>query len=192
MKFLKFLLCSLLTFPAVVFADPIADLAKAKCMNCHNPDSSMARIEAQTPEFIYKTMVDYKNKVRKYDMMTKRVATLDEATLRGLSLFFSKLPRSPAIRGDEALIAAGKALYEQQIPGTGYRTCAECHGNFGEGGGFGSPLNARLAGQISEHTISMMGVYKAGTIPGQTDMTNVARKLTDAQVKALAEYIQSL
>ena len=189
---LRIFLAAVFIAPFVAHADAIGDIAKSKCMGCHNPTSSMARIEGQTAEFIYKSMIDYKNKVRKYDMMTKRVTPLDEATLRGLSDFFSKLPRDPAIKGDAALIALGKSLYENPIPNTGVRSCAECHGRQGEGVGFGNALNPRLAAQLSDHTISMMAVYKAGSIPGQDDMTKAAKALTDDQVKALAEYIQSL
>ncbi len=192
MKIMKILLIALFLAPTLVNADAISDIAVAKCVKCHSPTAQFPRIDGQHPEYAYKTLIEYKNKVRKSDMMVNRVTPYDPATLQGLAEYFSRQTPATGKKGDATLIAAGKALYENQIPGSGLRTCSECHGNNGEGRGFGSGLNPRLAGQISSFTKSQFALYKAGTIPNQPDMTQVAQKLTADQVKALAEYIQSL
>ncbi len=192
MKKIIFATAILLTAGLTVLADPIADIANAKCVKCHSPSARFARIDGQSAEYNYKTMIDYKNKVRSFDMMYKKMVLFDEATLRGLAEYFSKLAPAPGIKGDAALMAKGKELYERIIPGTGLRTCAECHGKNAEGGGFGSGLNPRLAGQYSDFTISQMAFYKAGSVPQEAEMTLAAKKLTDDQVKAIAEYVQSL
>ena len=129
MKNIFLVLIALTLKPMLSSADAIADLAVAKCVKCHtsDPDSS-GRINGQHSDYILQTLKDYKNKVRQSNLMAKRVAALDEATLKGLSDYFSRLPVDPAIPGDSALIAAGKILFESPIPGTGLRTCAECHG----------------------------------------------------------------
>ncbi len=90
------------------------------------------------------------------------------------------------------MIATGKDLYENGIPSAGVQSCADCHGKNGEGRGFGSGMNPRLAGQYADFSISQMANYKTGAIANQPEMTEIAKKLTDAQVKALAEYTQSL
>lgn len=192
MKTFLALFTAVLTSSLLTFADPIADLANAKCISCHSPTGDSAHIDGQHADYSFKSMMEYKNKIRSYDMMYKRVAKLDEATIKGLAEYFSRLTPATGKKGDPALMAQGKALYEQVIPGTGLRSCSECHGKNGEGGGFGSGLNARLASQHSDFTISQMAVYKAGTIPNQPEMTQLAQKLNADQVKALAEYIQSL
>lgn len=192
MKKIIFMAAVLLTASLTISADPIADIANAKCVKCHSASAQFARIEGQRAEYNYKSMLEYKTKVRGFEMMYKKMVLFDEATLKGLAEYFSKLTPAPGIKGDAALMAKGKDLYERIIPGTGLRACAECHGKNAEGGGFGSGLNPRLAGQYSDFTISQMAFYKAGSSPQEVEMTQAAQKLTDDQVKAIAEYVQSL
>jgi cytochrome c553 len=70
-----------------------------------------------------------------------------------------------------------------------------CHGPAGEG----NPLSGypQLAGQHSVYTEKMLTGFRAGTTWGADDssskiMTDVAHRLTDAEIKAVASYIQGL
>jgi len=70
-----------------------------------------------------------------------------------------------------------------------------CHGPAGEG----NPLSGypALAGQHAVYAEKMLTGYRAGTTWGANDansvlMTDVTKRLTDAEIKAVASYIQGL
>jgi len=70
-----------------------------------------------------------------------------------------------------------------------------CHGPTGKG----NPLAGypSLAGQHTVYTEKMLTGFRAGTTWGADDanskiMTDVAKRLTDQEIKAVASYIQGL
>lgn len=176
---------------SIVQADAIADLANSKCTKCHSVDAEYARIEGQTSEYLLLTMQDYRSNIRISDQMNKRMLKYDDATLKALADYFSKLSRAPGIKGDATLIAQGKELYNTPVASSGLKSCADCHGNTGEGSGFGDKLNPMLSGQLKDFVISQMKLYKSGQLKHE-DMNKSAKLYSDDQIKALAEYIQSI
>lgn len=183
----SFFIVGILSF---THADPIADLANSKCTKCHSADAEYARIEGQNSEYILLTMQDYKANIRTNEQI-KRMLKYDDATLKALADYFSKLARAPGIKGDAALITQGKELYYSPVASSGLKSCADCHGKTGEGSGFGDSLNPMLSGQLKDFVISQMKLYKSGKLKHE-DMNNSAKLYTEDQILALAEYIQSL
>ena len=77
----------------------------------------------------------------------------------------------------------------------GIPACSACHGPAGEGNPFsGYPA---LAGQHSDYVAKMMNGFRSGTTWGGADapsriMTEVASRLTDAEIAAVSSYIEGL
>ena len=74
-------------------------------------------------------------------------------------------------------------------------TCISCHGPAGEG----NPLSGypNLAGQHTVYSEKMLTGFRAGTTWGEDDassqiMRDVAKRMTDEEIKAVASYIQGL
>ena len=96
---------------------------------------------------------------------------------------------------DESLRAAGELLYRSGNPQTGVPACMSCHGPAGEG----NPLSGypHLAGQHAAYSEKMLTGFRAGTTWGADDasskiMTDVTKRMTDEEIKAVASYIQGL
>jgi cytochrome c553 len=79
-------------------------------------------------------------------------------------------------------LAAASALADADLDGA--RVCAACHGTHGEGATNGVP---RLAGQNADYLSHALSMFKAGTRSSST-MEPIARNLSDAEARQLAEY----
>ena len=83
------------------------------------------------------------------------------------------------------------------MAGAGIPACAACHSPDGSG----VPKNyPRLAGQYAEYTYAQLKAFKSGERGADKDgkdvngriMATIAGKMTDAQMKAVAEYTSGL
>ena len=85
----------------------------------------------------------------------------------------------------------GEKIYKAGIPGVGVPACASCHGPAGAGIPVQFP---RLAGQHSEYVVTQLKAFYSGerTNDGAKMMRTIAAKLSDAEMNAVADYIQGL
>jgi cytochrome c553 len=98
---------------------------------------------------------------------------------------------------DPELVKVGQALYRGGDAARGIPACASCHGP----NGAGIPKNyPRLAGQHGDYSYAQLKAFKAGERGADKEgkdlngriMAAVAAKLSDTQMKALAEYTTGL
>jgi cytochrome c553 len=98
---------------------------------------------------------------------------------------------------DGALVRAGQKLYRGGDAVAGVPACAACHSP----NGAGMPKNyPRLAGQYPDYAYAQLKAFKAGERGADKDgkdvngriMVTIASKMTDAQMKAAAEYTSGL
>jgi cytochrome c553 len=67
--------------------------------------------------------------------------------------------------------------------------CASCHG----ANGAGLPKQfPRLSGQHSEYTLTQLRNFRTGDRANAPMMMTIATKMTDAEMAAVADYIQGL
>ena len=93
----------------------------------------------------------------------------------------------------------GQKLFRGGVASKGLPACAGCHGPAGAGIPAQYP---RIAGQFADYTEAQLKAFReAGTNPNPTNgrandpnkmMRMVAAKLTDYEIKALADYIAGL
>ena len=95
------------------------------------------------------------------------------------------------------MLKQAQRLYRGGDIAAGIPACAACHAP----NGVGMPKNyPRLAGQYSDYTYTQLKAFKAGERGADKDgkdvngriMATVAAKLSDTQMKALAEYTMGL
>jgi cytochrome c553 len=122
-------------------------------------------------------------------------APLSDADMRALGAFFSQKQARPSTAQDAATVAIAQRLWRGGDAAAGVPACASCHGPDGAG----VPKNfPRLAGQHAEYTYAQLQAFKSGQRghsdkdPNGAIMATIASRLTDAQMKALADYAQGL
>jgi cytochrome c553 len=176
--------------------------AKAICAACHGADGNSAvsanpNLAGQGALYITHQLSNFKDDIRLSPIMGPIAKTLSPEDMTALGVYFSKQkPKGLAAR-DPKLVAAGQTLYRAGDAATGLPACAACHSPSGAG----IPKNfPRLAGQYSDYTYAQLTAFKTGqrgNDPNGKDvngriMAGVASRMTDTQMKALADYTAGL
>jgi len=190
----------LVTLPALAAGDADAGQAKsAVCAACHGADGNSVvpnwpKLAGQYAPYLQRQLGLIKGGQRTVPEMAGIVISLSDQDMADLAAWFSSQTASAGLT-DEALRASGELIYRSGNAETNVPACMSCHGPAGEG----NPLSGypHLAGQHSVYTEKMLTGFRAGTTWGADDsnskiMADVANRLTDAEIKAVASYIQGL
>ena len=193
-----------LSAAATIAAGPVPaaakpDLAKgeasfAVCSGCHAADGNSAipgnpKLSQQHPEYIIKQLTEYKSGKRANAVMQGLAAALSEEDMRNIAYWVTTKKVAPGFATDKALAAQGEKIFRGGIAERGISACAGCHGPTGAGIPSQYP---RLGGQHAEYTAAQLTYFREGVRKNNLQMTQVAAKLNDREIKALADYIAGL
>jgi cytochrome c553 len=183
------------------------DVAKAQnianqvCAACHAADgNSIApanpKIAGQIPEYLHKQLADFKPQggkkpARESPIMMGMVANLSDADMKGLAAFYGGQQLKPAAAADKNLAIAGQRLWRGGNAASGVPACAGCHGPAGAGIPAQYP---RIAGQYADYIAAQLKAFKEGARANDPNgmMRGVAARLTDREIRAVAEYAAGL
>jgi cytochrome c553 len=184
------------------------DLAKAQqivtqiCAACHGADGNSVapanpNLAGQIADYITLQLSHFKAGIRVNPTMQAMAATLSDADMQALGIYFSKqTPKGLAAR-DPALVKSAQRLWRGGDAASGTPACAGCHSPTG----VGIPKNyPRLAGQYADYVYAQLKAFKAGERGADTAgkdvngriMNAIAQTLSDAQMKAIADYAAGL
>jgi cytochrome c553 len=184
------------------------DLAKAQqtvtqvCSTCHGADGNSAtsvnpNLAGQHAEYITRQLRSFKSGLRKHDIMQAMAAPLSDADMASLGAWFSQQKPKPGAARDPDLLKLGQQIYRGGDVSRGLPACAGCHSPTGAG----IPANfPRVAGQYADYTFAQLkafhdgrrGVDPEGKDPNGRTMSEVATKLTEREMRAVAEYASGL
>lgn len=205
-----YFLAALLAAPAVLLstaqaATPAPKAAKpdlvsgeakfsAACAACHGADGNSGspvnpKLAQQHPEYLVKQLQEYKAGVRKNAIMQGMAATLSEADMRNIAYWAASQKAKPGFAKDKELVTLGERIYRGGIADRQIAACAGCHSPSGAGIPSQYP---RLGGQHAEYTAAQLTAFRDGVRQNNLQMTQVAAKLNDREIRALADYIAGL
>ncbi len=183
------------------------DAAKAQqiagqvCAACHAADGNSVaaanpKIAGQIPEYLHKQLADFKGQggkkpVRESAIMTPMVANLSDADMKNLAAFYAGQQVKPASAADKDLAGLGQKLWRGGNAATGVPACAGCHGP----AGLGIPAQyPRLSGQFSEYLAAQLRLFRDGARANDPNgmMRGVAARMTEREIRAVAEYAAGL
>jgi len=184
-------------------ADPAKGkvIAETVCVACHGADGNSAtsanpHLAGQVEEYIYKQLknfksVDGKPAVRNNAIMGGMAAPLSDEDMKNVAAWFASQKQKPATATDESKIALGQKLWRQGDFKKGVPACAGCHGPTGAGLPAQYP---RLAGQFAEYTEAQLKSFRVDERANDPEkmMRTIAAKLSDTEIKAVAEYAAGL
>lgn len=186
--------------------DGNAEAGKAKsatCAACHGPDgnsqlSMYPKIAGQHAEYLYKQLADYKlgmttggKQGRANAIMYGMVATLSDQDMKDLAAYFASQRKTPGSTPED-VIEAGQQLYRGGDAERGIAACIACHGPRGAGTSLaGFP---RIGFQNAEYLKLTLEEFRAGTRANDMNgmMRDVAKKLTDEDIRVLSLYLGGL
>ncbi len=113
-------------------------------------------------------------------------ALLEDADIQGLADYYTAQKPSPGKQGNARLVEQGRRIYEQGVPSKSIRACATCHGENGEG----AAVFPRLASQHSEYLVAQLKVFRTRLRPYAAVMIAEVKNMSDAEMQAVAAYLQ--
>ena len=197
------LLAALFAAPALAAeSKPAAakpDLAKgqataATCVACHTADATRGApanpiLQGQFPEYLAKQLHEFKSGKRKNAIMQGMAAALSEDDIRNVSAFYaSKEAKSGAAKNKDTVLL-GEKIWRGGIADRKIPACAGCHGPTGAGIPAQYPM---LSGQHADYTEAQLNAFRSGLRANNIQMTGVAAKMNDAEIKAVADYVAGL
>jgi cytochrome c553 len=175
------------------------DLAKgeasfAMCAACHGADGNSGtpanpKLSQQHPEYLVKQLQEFKSGKRKSAIMQGMAAALSEADMKNIAYWVTAKKAKPGFAKDKELVALGERIYRGGVAERQIAACAGCHSPTGAGIPAQYP---RLSGQHADYTAAQMTAFRDGLRENSQQMTQVAAKLNDREIRALADYVAGL
>jgi cytochrome c553 len=166
------------------------------CSACHGQNGRSVAptfpiLAAQTAPYIELQLHAFKDQTRAdpdaQAYMWGMASQLDDASISGLAAYFSKQSAAAGKSGNAALIAQGKQIFVEGVPGRQIPACATCHGAQAQGNG---PF-PRLAGQHAPYLLKQLLVIQS-VLRTAPVMHGVIKDLTRDQMQAVVAYLESI
>lgn len=166
----------------------------AVCAACHGADGNSGtpaypKLSQQHPEYLVKQLQEFKSGKRKNAIMQGFAATLSEDDMKNVSYWATSKAAKPGFAKEKDLVTMGERIYRGGISDRQIPACAGCHSP--TGGGIPSQY-PRLSGQHSEYTAAQLTAFRDGVRGNSLQMNQVAAKLNDKEIRAVADYIAGL
>jgi len=176
-------------------------LAKQVCAACHAADGNSAiaanpKLAGQVPEYLHKQLANFKAQggkkaERDNAIMAGMVANLSTDDMRNVAAYYAGQKLRPAMASSKELAAHGQKLWRGGNAASSVPACAGCHGP--DGAGLPSQF-PRLAGQFAEYVEAQLKLFRTGGRANDPNgmMRGVAARMTDQEIKAVADYAAGL
>ena len=192
--------CAMLALTGVSVAAGDAKAGKAKAVNCagchgvngNSTNPAWPKLAGQNAGFIAKQLADFKSgKTRSDPLMAGQVANLSQQDMDDLGAYFASQTGSQGA-ADEKLAVAGAKLYRGGNKKKGVAACIACHGPTGAGNP--AAKFPKLSGQHAAYVEKAMKDFRSGKRSNDMNnmMRNIAEKMSDKEIKAVASYISGL
>ena len=196
---LSFLALSDARAESLVDGDAEAGQARSiTCAACHGPEGNSANplwpnLAGQHAKYIVGQLKAFKEGQRADALMTSQAMLLSDADMANLAVYYESLTPAVQTAADASLVSRGEALYRGGSKENGLAACMSCHGPSGKG----NPATQypALGGQHATYTEKTLKDYASGarkSVAGNDAMNEIAQKLSDEDIRALAAYLQGL
>lgn len=200
---LSFLLAAVLASPVLAEeakspAKP--DLKKGEaistqvCAACHAADGSRGSpanpiLAGQHPEYLVKQLTEFKAGQRSNPVMKGFASALSEEDMRNVAAFYASKQAKPGFAKHKDTVTLGQQIYRGGIADKQVPACAACHSPNGAGLPAQYP---RIGGQHADYTEAQLVAFRSGARHNNAQMSVIAAKLSDKELKAVADYIAGL
>jgi cytochrome c553 len=171
----------------------------AVCGACHGPGGNSAnpewpKLAGQHAAYTYHELAEMKSGARPSPLMAPQAAALSDQDMKDLAAYFAAQKATPGVASPDAVPVAEK-LYRAGDAARALPACAACHGP--QGAGNAAARYPRIGGQHAKYNATMLRGYRAQAGAANLDaeaaiMASVAARLTDAEIEALASYVNGL
>ena len=175
-------------------------IAGAVCAACHGPDGNATgptfpKLAGLNPVYLAKELHNFKvapgaaEPTRYNPVMNGYAAALSDQDIANVSAYYASQVVKPATAKSKDTVALGQKIWRGGIAEKGVPACASCHGPTGAGIPVQYP---RLAGQWGEYNEAQLTAFKGGVRKNNAAMMAIASRLSEAEIKAVADYAAGL
>lgn len=168
-------------------------IASTVCVACHGADGNSVVptnpvLAGQNADYIAAQLAAFKAGTRTSPIMQGMAAPLSPEDMRNVGAWFESQKPAGHFAHDKALAERGQQIWRSGVKATDVPACAGCHGAAGHGIPAQFP---RLAGQYPDLSLGWLKAFASGARPNPV-MGQIASKLSENDMKAVAEYISGL
>jgi cytochrome c553 len=174
-------------------------IAQAVCAACHGPDGNATgnaypKIAGQHETYLDKELHDFKvaegaTAPKRIAIMNSYAAALSDTDIRNVSAYYASQTYKPTNAKGKDTVELGQKIWRGGIAEKNVPACAACHGPTGAGIPIQYP---RIAGQWGEYNEAQLTAFKTGTRKNNVAMQTIASRLSEAEIKAVADYAAGL
>lgn len=166
----------------------------AVCASCHGADGNSGvpanpKVAQQHPEYLLKQLQEFKSGKRPSPIMQAFAAQLSDTDMKNIAAYLGAQKFKAGFAKDKELVALGERIYRGGVANRQIAACAGCHSPNGAGIPAQYP---RLGGQHADYTAAQLIAFRDGARPNSPQMSQVASKLNDREIRAVADYIAGL
>lgn len=175
------------------------------CTSCHGVAGNstiavMPNLAAQPHEYLVKQLTDFQIKQGakrparngpggEPTPMTTMAQNLTLADMQNIALFLAQQPlKTPTTAGNEKWVDLGQKIWRGGLPERNVPACAACHSANGAGLPGRYP---RLSGQFPQYIEAQLKLFRSAHRTNDA-MRAVADRMSDADIKAVADYAAGL
>lgn len=177
--------------------DPIAGKEKSKfCQGCHGEDGNSINpfcpnLAGQNQRYLEKQIRDFQIEKRTDPIMTGiSQGLISHQDAKDIAAYFSSRVPMVGYNGNKI----GQIIFRDGKPDDHMPACTSCHGENGKGRSDDSIVYPVIGGQTKDYIAKQLRDLRSGVRNNDPEniMGNVAKKLSDAEIEALADYISGL
>ena len=191
-------LLALASTAALAAGNPSAGKDKsAVCAGCHGADGNAVNpiwpdLAGQHESYLRQQLQLFKSGERANAVMAGQAANLSGQDMQDLAAYYAR--QEPKVgEADPKLVDQGQQIYMGGDPANNLPACAACHGPAGAGNP--AALYPRLGGQNAQYVAAQLKAYRSGQragYPAAEVMVQIAELMSDAEIEAVASYVQGL
>lgn len=188
--------------PTAQAAAPVVkpDLAKGEasfgvvCAACHGADGNSGtpanpKLAQQHPEYLVKQLQEFKSDKRNNAIMKGFASALSDQDMKNIAYWLASKKAKPGAATDKTMVQLGERIYRGGIADRQVPACAGCHSPNGAGIPSQFP---RMSGQHADYTAGQLTAFRDGVRKNSLQMSQVAAKMNDREIKAVSDYIAGL
>lgn len=164
------------------------------CVSCHGAAGNSTisvnpKLAAQHETYLIKQLNDFNSPSRNNPVMTTFSKLMTAEDMRNVAAYLSvQAPKAGAAKNKD-IVEQGKMIFRGGIAEKNVPACAGCHSP----NGAGIPAQfARLAGQHQDYTVAQLTAFRNATRKNSAQMTTITKRMSDDEIKAVADYIAGL
>ena len=164
------------------------------CVSCHGAAgnstiSTNPKLAGQIEAYTYKQLVEFTTPNRNNPIMSAYAKMLSDDDKKNVAAYLGAQAAKQGAAKNKDIVDLGKKIYRGGIAATGVAACASCHGANGNGIPSQFP---RIAGQHQDYTVAQLQAFKSGARKNSIQMSTLAKRMSDEEMKAVADYIAGL